>query len=53
MASLAKRLSAKRRARLYKEGRTRKNQMAAKSTPSYEELFAGFGEPGKKAPKKS
>ncbi len=52
MASLAKRLKAKRNARRYKAGRARKNRMAAKSTLSYEELFAGFGEPGKKAPVK-
>jgi hypothetical protein len=52
MASLAKKKKAKRRARLYKAGRVRKNKMSAKSTLSYEELFEGFGEPGKKTPVK-
>jgi len=28
-------------------GRKRKNQEARRSTPSYDELFAGLGEPGK------
>jgi hypothetical protein len=32
-------------------GRKRKNRDARKSTPSATELFAGFGEPGKPAPK--
>ncbi len=31
-------------------GRTRKNKLALASTQSTEELFAGFGEPGKPAP---
>ena len=30
-------------------GRKRKNQEARRSTPSYDELFAGLGEPGKPA----
>ena len=50
MASLTRKLKAKRRARRKKAGRTRKNKMAAKSTLSYDELFEGFGEVGKKAP---
>jgi hypothetical protein len=33
-------------------GRKRKNKESKKSTQSYVELFAGFGEPGKPAPKK-
>jgi hypothetical protein len=32
-------------------GRKRKNRDARHSTPSSTELFAGFGEPGKPAPK--
>jgi hypothetical protein len=32
-------------------GRKRKNGEARHSTPSYEELFAGLGEPGKPAAK--
>jgi hypothetical protein len=32
-------------------GRKRKNAEAKHSTPSYDELFAGLGEPGKPAPK--
>ena len=31
-------------------GRKRKNQEARRSTPSYDELFAGLGEPGKPVP---
>jgi hypothetical protein len=34
-------------------GRKRKNAEARHSTPSYTELFAGMGEPGKPAPKQS
>jgi hypothetical protein len=41
-----------RRKRMHKNlGRTRKNRQARKSTLSEAELFAGFGEPGKPAPK--
>ncbi|MDA3864941.1 MAG: hypothetical protein PF689_13855 [Deltaproteobacteria bacterium] len=50
MASLTKKLKTKRRARRKKAGRTRKSKMAIKSTLSYDELFEGFGEVGKKAP---
>jgi hypothetical protein len=32
-------------------GRKRKNAEARHSTPSYDELFGAFGEPGKPAPK--
>ena len=42
-----------KRARRHKNaGRQRKNIESKKSTPSYDELFAGFGEPGKPAAKK-
>lgn len=41
-----------KRTRAHKNaGRKRKNTMAKHSTPSYDELFAGLGEPGKPAPK--
>ena len=41
-----------KRTRAHKNmGRKRKNQDARHSTPSYDELFAGLGEPGKPAPK--
>ncbi len=41
-----------RRTRKHKNnGRKRKNKDARHSTPSATELFAGFGEPGKPAPK--
>jgi len=41
-----------KRTRAHKNaGRKRKNALAKHSTPSYDELFAGFGEPGKPAPK--
>ncbi len=33
-------------------GRRRKAQESRSSTPSYETLFAGFGEPGKPVPGK-
>jgi hypothetical protein len=43
-----------RRTRKHKNaGRKRKNKEARHSTPSATELFAGFGEPGKAAPKSS
>jgi hypothetical protein len=53
MASNTRITKAKRRQRLHKMGRKRKNLMSTKSTESYEELFAGLGEPGKPAPQKS
>ena len=41
-----------KRTRAHKNaGRKRKNTLAKHSTPSYDELFAGLGEPGKPAPK--
>lgn len=41
-----------KRTRTHKNlGRKRKNKEARHSTPSATELFAGFGEPGKPAPK--
>ena len=41
-----------RRKRKHKNnGRKRKNQEARHSTPSAADMFAGFGEPGKPAPK--
>ncbi len=43
--------SEKRRARNHqKAGRRRKKVESKHSTPSYTELFANFGEPGKPAP---
>jgi hypothetical protein len=53
MASLTTKLKAKRRNRRSSMGRKRKNMMSQHSTKSYEELFAGFGAPGKPAPNKS
>jgi hypothetical protein len=51
MASRTKK-SETRRARTHKNaGRKRKSRQARKSTPSEAELFAGFGEPGKPAPR--
>jgi hypothetical protein len=42
----------RRRARTHqKAGRARKKQESQHSTPSYTELFAAMGEPGKAAPK--
>jgi hypothetical protein len=34
------------------EGKRRKNVESKKSTPSFEQMFAACGEPGKPAPKK-
>lgn len=45
MASLTRETMNKRRTRDRRQGRKRKNELAKKSTPSYEELFAGMGEP--------
>jgi hypothetical protein len=43
-----------KRTRKHKNGgRKRKNKESRHSTPSATELFAGFGEPGKPAPKAS
>ncbi|WP_428264902.1 hypothetical protein [Haliangium sp.] len=50
MASLTKKTENKRRRRHRNAGRARKNRLAKQSTPSYDELFASLGEPGKPAP---
>jgi len=43
-----------KRTRAHKNmGRKRKNAEGKHSTPSYDELFAALGEPGKPAPKAS
>jgi hypothetical protein len=51
MASNTKASENKRARNHANGGRKRKNKLARKSTPSYDELFAGFGEPGKPAAK--
>lgn len=53
MASFTQVTEAKRARRRRNMGRARKAKMAARSTLSYDELFAGFGEPGEPAPKDS
>jgi hypothetical protein len=50
MASSTKKSENKRRRRHRNAGRARKSKQARHSTPSREELFAGFGEPGQPAP---
>ena len=50
MASHTKKTAAKRDQRQSRAGRRRKRQGARRSTLSYDELFQGFGEPGKPAP---
>ena len=50
MASLTKKTAAKRSQRQRRAGRQRKRRQARRSTLSYTELFAGFGEPGQPAP---
>jgi hypothetical protein len=52
MASLTRKLKAKRRERRNAQGRKRKNRLAHRSTPTYAELFAGFGACGKPLPQK-
>ena len=52
MASRTAASRVKRKNRHQAMGRRRKNKLARKSTASMTELFAGFGEPGKPAPKK-
>lgn len=52
MASRTAATRVKRKNKHEKAGRRRKNALARKSTKSATELFAGFGEPGKPAPKK-
>ena len=50
MASLTQILMRRRRMRIRKAGRTRKTQLSRKSTLGYDELFAGFGDPGQPVP---
>jgi hypothetical protein len=50
MASNTKATENRRKRRHKNAGRDRKNKEARHSTPSYDELFAGFGEPGQPAP---
>lgn len=50
MASFTDIVRRKRKRRQKNAGHARKVKMAAKSTASYDELFGGCGEPGKKAP---
>ncbi len=51
MSSLTKQTWTKRFNKLKKQNKARKAKMSRHSTLSYAELFAGFGEPGKPAPK--
>jgi hypothetical protein len=51
MASRTASTSNRRKNKHKAAGRRRKNALARKSTQSAVELFAGFGEPGKPAPK--
>ena len=51
MASFSKITEAKRSRRHKNAGHARKVKLARKSTASYSELFAAFGEPGQAAPK--
>jgi hypothetical protein len=51
MASNTKATETRRARHHSNAGKKRKNGLARKSTPSYNELFAGLGEPGKPAPK--
>jgi len=51
MASNTKATENKRARAHSNAGRKRKNRLSRKSTPSYQELFAGLGEPGQPAPK--
>lgn len=53
MASRTKKTENRRRRRHRNAGRARKNTQGVRSTPSFDELFAGFGEPGQPAPKRS
>ena len=50
MASNTKMTETRRKQRTKKAGRKRKNTLAKKSTLSYDELFAGMGNPGEPAP---
>jgi hypothetical protein len=51
MASRTKKTWNRRERHYANAGRRRKAKMSRKSTLSMEELFAGFGEPGKPAPR--
>jgi hypothetical protein len=51
MASLTKIIEKKRANKVKAGGRKRKRRLARKSTPSYEELFAGMGPPQEPKPK--
>ena len=51
MASLTQVTRGRRRNTLKRAGKKRKRRMSQKSTQSYEELFAGMGEPGSPASK--
>lgn len=51
MASYTQIVKRKRKRRHKNAGHQRKVAQAKRSTESYEELFAGCGEPGKPAPK--
>lgn len=53
MASRTKKTENRRRRRHRNAGRARKNKQGVHSTPSLDELFAGFGEPGQPAPQRS
>ena len=50
MVSLTRMTENKRRNRNRNMGHKRKSRQSTRSTQSYEELFAGYGEPGKPAP---
>lgn len=50
MASFTDIVRRKRKRRQKNAGHARKVRMSRESTASYDELFAGCGEPGKKAP---
>lgn len=49
MASFTQITESKRKRRQKNAGRDRKAKQARRSTLSYDELFAGFGEPGQAA----
>lgn len=53
MASNTKMTERRRQVRHRNMGKRRKAKQARRSTASYDELFAGCGEPGKPAPKAS
>jgi hypothetical protein len=53
MASNSRQTWKKRSRRHSNAGRKRKNKESRHSTPAAAELFAGMGEPGKPAPKRT